>query len=161
MLGLIFLTPDIPGSTFSQAQSHLASSTHDPNLHSTPNCVTESRNRSKMDAFYEQPPIIRTLTAAVFVTSCAAYASSSLLYQAYFDVNRTFFTIPPQIWRALTTFLVSGPKLGIIMDPYFCMLKTFNASLLMTIRSTACSLSHSIHIREATGDWLAALQKSW
>ena len=72
-----------------------------------------------MDAYYEQPPIIRTLTAAVFVTSCAVYASGSLLYQAYFSVDRAVFMLPPELWRLITAFLISGPKLGIIMDPYF------------------------------------------
>lgn len=27
--------------------------------------------------------------------------------------------IPPQIWRLATNFLLAGPKLGMVLDPYF------------------------------------------
>lgn len=29
-------------------------------------------------------------------------------------------TIPPQIWRLFSSFLLTGPKFGIMYDPYFC-----------------------------------------
>ena len=98
-----------------------------------------------MDAFYEQPPIIRTLVAAVFVTSCAVYVQTSLFYYVFFDWQRIIFKIPPQIWRAVTPFLISGPKLGIIMDPYFRMhifkvtseIRLINVYLSLHIRQTA------------------------
>ena len=75
-----------------------------------------------MDVFWEQPPITRTLTAAVFVTSVVCYTQNSFLYRSFFSWERIFFSVPPELWRLVTPFLVSGPKLGIIMDPYFCLL---------------------------------------
>ena len=32
------------------------------------------------------------------------------------------FKLPPEIWRFITSFLLSGPQLGIILDPYFSRL---------------------------------------
>lgn len=29
------------------------------------------------------------------------------------------FRLPPQIWRLVTSFLLTAPKLGIVMDTYF------------------------------------------
>ncbi len=29
------------------------------------------------------------------------------------------FKFPPEIWRLITCFLLTGPKIGLIMDPYF------------------------------------------
>lgn len=29
------------------------------------------------------------------------------------------FRLPPQIWRPVTSFLLTGPQLGIVMDTYF------------------------------------------
>ncbi len=36
----------------------------------------------------------------------------------YFTADR-LFRIPPEIWRPFTSFLLSSPQLGIILDPYF------------------------------------------
>lgn len=40
-----------------------------------------------------------------------------------------FFTIRevPQLWRAVSTFLLTGPKFGMLMDPYF--LYTYGSQL--------------------------------
>lgn len=29
------------------------------------------------------------------------------------------FKLPPELWRFVTSFLLTGPKLGIVMDTYF------------------------------------------
>lgn len=41
------------------------------------------------------------------------------IYVAFF--SQTIFTVRqiPQIWRLVTSFLVTGPKFGLLMDPYF------------------------------------------
>jgi Derlin-2/3 len=41
------------------------------------------------------------------------------------------FTITsiPQVWRLITPFLLTGPKLGLLMDPYF--LYTYGSQLEM------------------------------
>lgn len=36
----------------------------------------------------------------------------------YFNEYR-LLRIPPEIWRCVTTFLISGPKIGLLFDPYF------------------------------------------
>ena len=44
----------------------------------------------------------------------------------------TIFTFRqvPQLWRLLTTFVLTGPKLGMILDPYF--LYTYGSALETT-----------------------------
>lgn len=36
-------------------------------------------------------------------------------YFHYYEI----FKFPPEIWRFVTSFLLTGPKLGIVMDTYF------------------------------------------
>jgi hypothetical protein len=31
----------------------------------------------------------------------------------------------PEIWRAVTSFFIAGPNIGILMDPYFGMISVF------------------------------------
>lgn len=71
-----------------------------------------------MDAYWRQPPFARNLATAVVVTSLAVHFHFLPYAWFYFHVSRIFM-IPPEIWRPITTFLISGPKIGIIMDPYF------------------------------------------
>lgn len=49
-----------------------------------------------------------------------------------FFVKDYIFTIRrfPQIWRCLTTFILTGPKIGLILDPYF--LYTYGSRLETT-----------------------------
>ena len=39
-------------------------------------------------------------------------------YWLDFNEDR-FFRLPPEIWRLITSFLLTSPKIGLIMDPYF------------------------------------------
>jgi len=72
-----------------------------------------------MDAFWAAPPISRTLAAAAFVLSLAVYyADLGLGYYVIFS-TQFIWKLPPQIWRAVTCFLITEPKLGLILDPYF------------------------------------------
>ncbi|KAI9672219.1 MAG: centromere/microtubule-binding protein cbf5 [Alyxoria varia] len=72
-----------------------------------------------MDAFYAAPPIIRTFTAGVVATSCIVYGYPPAFRYVFFDWYRSFLRLPPEIWRPFTSFLVSGAKLQMILDPYF------------------------------------------
>ena len=63
----------------------------------------------------------RTLTAAIVLVSIPGYIIGVPdLYWLMFD-SFSVFTIRqlPQIWRIASNFLVTGPKLGMILDPYF------------------------------------------
>ncbi len=38
----------------------------------------------------------------------------------FFVFNTYFiFKLPPEPWRFFTSFLLTGPQLGILLDPYF------------------------------------------
>lgn len=60
----------------------------------------------------------RTFATCVLVTSIACHmgiAPYSWIYFHYLEL----FRIPPQIWRIVTSFFLSSPQLGIVMDTYF------------------------------------------
>ncbi|KAF2858184.1 DER1-domain-containing protein [Piedraia hortae CBS 480.64] len=81
-----------------------------------------------MDAFYAAPPVSRTLTAAAVLVSAPAWAGLVSLYR-YVWITRRVFTLShfPQVWRLATAFLITGPKLSIVLDPYF--LYTYSSQL--------------------------------
>lgn len=62
--------------------------------------------------------IYRTMTAAVLTTSICVHFGI-LPYTWFYFHYLEIFKIPPQIWRFFTSYLVTGPKLGIVMDTYF------------------------------------------
>lgn len=61
----------------------------------------------------------RTLAAATLTTSILVYTKLLPGYWVVFFLP-AFLKIPPQLWRLVTPFLVTGPQLGILMDTYFC-----------------------------------------
>ncbi|KFH47681.1 Derlin-like protein [Hapsidospora chrysogenum ATCC 11550] len=71
-----------------------------------------------MDAYWQAPPIARNLATAVL----AATIGTTL---GLLPANQFFFhpfylwRFPPQIWRILTCFLITGPQMGILFDTYF------------------------------------------
>ncbi len=73
-----------------------------------------------MSAYWATPPIARTLATAIFVTSVLARVKLISGYWILFHES-FLFAFPPQVWRLVTNFLIAGPGLGIIMDPYFSM----------------------------------------
>lgn len=79
-----------------------------------------------MDAFWKAPPVSRTLAAAAFATSVLVYSGilSGGRVVLYYP---SLFKFPPQLWRLITSFLVTGPKFGILLDPYF--LFTYGSAL--------------------------------
>ncbi|TKA77237.1 hypothetical protein B0A49_00778 [Cryomyces minteri] len=79
-----------------------------------------------MDIFWAAPPVSRTLTAAVVLTSAAVYGGLLSGMRVVF-YRPWILTLFPQLWRLVTPFLLTGPKLGMILDPYF--LYTYGSSL--------------------------------
>ncbi|KAK3685427.1 Der1-like family-domain-containing protein [Podospora appendiculata] len=71
-----------------------------------------------MDAYWQAPPIARTLATAIFVTSISVHFGLLPFSWFYFTEDR-LFRFPPEIWRLATNFFVSAPQFGIIMDPFF------------------------------------------
>ena len=74
----------------------------------------------------------RTITAATVLISIPAYlVGFPDLYYFVFLPYR-IFTIKniPEIWRFFTNFLITGPKIGMILDPYF--LYRYSSSLETT-----------------------------
>ena len=65
----------------------------------------------------------RTIAASAFTLSILAYLNVIPFYYVLF-IKETFIQFPPQIWRLVTAFLITGPKFGIIFDTYFCMCHT-------------------------------------
>ncbi|KAI9837565.1 MAG: hypothetical protein M1819_007216 [Sarea resinae] len=79
-----------------------------------------------MDAYWAAPPITRTLTAATVLTSVLVH--TRLLNWTYVMFYLPYlFKLPPQLWRCVTSFLVTGGGLGILFDSYF--LYTYGSSL--------------------------------
>ncbi|TVY49860.1 Derlin [Lachnellula occidentalis] len=81
---------------------------------------------SAIDYFKQAPPISRTIAASAFVLSISAYLNVIPFYYVMF-IKETFIQLPPQIWRLVTAFLITGPKFGIIFDTYF--LYTYGSKL--------------------------------
>ncbi|CAI7642390.1 unnamed protein product [Penicillium glandicola] len=71
-----------------------------------------------MDVFWAAPPVIRTLTALALVQSALMYGGLVEFYWAPF-VPSLIFSWRPQLYRLVTPFLLTGPKLDFIFDLYF------------------------------------------
>lgn len=81
-----------------------------------------------MDAFWAAPPVTRTLTASAVVVSLAAWSGIVSPYYVVFLRQKLFkIGVLPQIWRLVTPFLLTSPKFGILLDPYF--LWTYGSAL--------------------------------
>lgn len=71
-----------------------------------------------MGAYWQLPPVSRTLTTAIFATSVGVYTGLIPAGLLYF--HKVFmFMMPPQVWRLFGSYLVTQPKLSILLDPYF------------------------------------------
>jgi hypothetical protein len=62
----------------------------------------------------------RTLVAATVGTSLLVHGQILPPFYVAF-LKETVFTVKqiPQLWRLVTPFLITGPKFGLLMDPYF------------------------------------------
>ncbi|PNS18613.1 hypothetical protein CAC42_5152 [Sphaceloma murrayae] len=76
---------------------------------------------SAVEAFWQQPPVTRTITAGAVLLSVSVWVLR--LVSAYYVifVPQLVFTYRriPQIWRLVTPFLLTGQGLGMVFDPYF------------------------------------------
>lgn len=92
-----------------------------------------------MDVFWAAPPIsryanpakqraclfililmivYRTLAAGALTLSILVYTHILSGYYVVF-LLQSMLQFPPQLWRLLTSFLITGPDLGILFDTYF------------------------------------------
>lgn len=62
----------------------------------------------------------RTLTAATLATSLLVHGQLLSGQRVVFYLP-WIFKFPPELWRVVSAFLVTGPGLGIIFDTYFCI----------------------------------------
>ncbi|KAB8289960.1 hypothetical protein EYC80_010287 [Monilinia laxa] len=81
---------------------------------------------SAMDVFWAAPPISRTLAAATLSLSILVYTHLLPGYYVVFWLQ-SILQFPPQLWRLLTSFLITGPDLGMLFDTYF--LYTYGSKL--------------------------------
>lgn len=83
---------------------------------------------SAVDMFWAAPPVSRTITAAAVLLSVPTWMG---FIDPYYVVWLTYrvFTLRhiPDLWRLVTPFVLTGPKLGMILDPYF--LYTYGSQL--------------------------------
>ncbi|KAK3070819.1 hypothetical protein LTR53_009771 [Teratosphaeriaceae sp. CCFEE 6253] len=83
---------------------------------------------SASDMFFAAPPVARTITAAAVLLSVPTWMGLIDPYYVVFIRHKILtFTSLPQIWRLVTPFILTGPKLGLILDPYF--LYTYGSQL--------------------------------
>jgi Derlin-2/3 len=71
-----------------------------------------------MDAFWEAPPVTRTLTAATVALSVLCH-TGVLSFAPWIFLTSRIFKFPPEIWRLATSFYITGPQLGLLFQPYF------------------------------------------
>ncbi|KAL2848465.1 hypothetical protein BJY01DRAFT_233907 [Aspergillus pseudoustus] len=73
-----------------------------------------------MDDFKSLPPVARTLTALTFIQSALVLSGSVNYFWVPFFPQLIFtWKIWPQIWRFVTPFLMTDPKLNFVFDLYF------------------------------------------
>jgi len=71
-----------------------------------------------MAAYWAAPPMARTMATAVLATSVSVYFGLLPYDWIYFTEDR-LFKLLPEIWRLPTSFFLSSPQMGIVLDPYF------------------------------------------
>ncbi|KAK5112685.1 hypothetical protein LTR85_011196 [Meristemomyces frigidus] len=83
---------------------------------------------SALDMFWAAPPVSRTITAAAVLLSVPTWMGFIDPYYVVFLRHQLFtLTSLPQFWRLVTPLILTGPKLGMILDPYF--LYTYGSQL--------------------------------
>ncbi|KAI0139376.1 Der1-like family protein [Hypoxylon sp. NC0597] len=71
-----------------------------------------------VSVYMNTPPIARTVATAVFLCSVGVY--TGMLSAAPFIFHYSFlFKWPPALYRLVTSFLLTGPNLGVLFDTYF------------------------------------------
>ncbi|PMD13081.1 hypothetical protein NA56DRAFT_544807, partial [Hyaloscypha hepaticicola] len=68
--------------------------------------------------FWAAPPIARTLALATFTFSVLVY-TGAFPYHYFPFIPRSFLQLPPELWRLVTPFFITGPGLSIFFETYF------------------------------------------
>ncbi|CZT41653.1 related to F-LANa protein [Rhynchosporium secalis] len=71
-----------------------------------------------IEAFFNAPPISRTLATTSFVFSLLLY-TGVLNYSLFFLSLSRLIQLPPEIWRLVTSLLITGGGLSLLFDVYF------------------------------------------
>ncbi|KAK5134917.1 hypothetical protein LTR08_006007 [Meristemomyces frigidus] len=83
---------------------------------------------SATDMFWAAPPVSRTITAAAVLLSVPTWMGLINPYYVVFLRHKLLtLTALPEVWRLVTPFILTGPKFGLLMDPYF--LYTYGSQL--------------------------------
>jgi hypothetical protein len=107
-----------------------------------------------MDDFRSLPPVARTLTALTFIQSALVLSGSVSSFWVPFYPQLIFtWRIWPQIWRFVTPFLMTDPKLNFVFDLYFSM-----QPWIPIVCCVFANPSISVHLFKPTGIWLAEIQ---
>ncbi|CZT06380.1 related to F-LANa protein [Rhynchosporium agropyri] len=83
---------------------------------------------SAMDMFWAAPPISRTLAASAFFLSVCCHTGMLSFGYVLFTFAQ-LMKFPPYIWTPITSFLITGAQIGIVIDTYF--LYTYSSQLEM------------------------------
>ncbi|KAK0103967.1 hypothetical protein ONS96_005072 [Cadophora gregata f. sp. sojae] len=71
-----------------------------------------------VEAFFHAPPISRTLAAVSFIFSLLLYIG--VLDFTLFHLSLpALIQFPPELWRLVTSLLITGPRLSLLFDVYF------------------------------------------
>ncbi|KAH7318580.1 centromere/microtubule-binding protein cbf5 [Stachybotrys elegans] len=77
-----------------------------------------SATQDIMATYWRLPALARNMATAVFFLSVSVYtgllSGRLLIHHPYY-----LWQLPPQVWRLVTSFLITEPQLGIIFDTYF------------------------------------------
>ncbi|KAI1611918.1 Der1-like family-domain-containing protein [Exophiala viscosa] len=82
-----------------------------------------------MDRFWSAPPVSRTIVAAMFVESALVHSGLVNGMRVVF-YTPSIFKFPPELWRILSSFLLTGGGLSFLFDLYFMF--TYASGLELT-----------------------------
>ncbi|KAK7421817.1 hypothetical protein QQX98_002033 [Neonectria punicea] len=71
-----------------------------------------------LDAYWQMPAIARTLTSITAVLSLSVHLNF-LPFEWFIHHPYYLWKLPPQIWRPVTCYLITGSGLGMLFDSYF------------------------------------------
>ncbi|KAI1390821.1 Der1-like family protein [Hypoxylon trugodes] len=71
-----------------------------------------------VSVYMNTPPVARTVATAVFLCSVGVY-TGMLSIEPFIFHYLMLYKFPPDIYRLVTSFLVTSPNLGVLFDTYF------------------------------------------
>ena len=83
-----------------------------------------------MDRFWSAPPVSRTIVAAMLVESALVHSGLVSGTRVIFYTS-WIFKFPPELWRLLSSFLLTGGGLSFLFDLYFSKSTSHTAQLNM------------------------------